>query len=66
MNKSGTEVRHQTTLTAGSVGGLHVLPDGRIIGRDQAAAWVLWNIGQRILGEEQARTYSSETEARAA
>jgi putative transposase len=45
---------------------IHVLPDGREIGRDQAAAWVLWNIGQRILGEEQARTYSSETEARAA
>ena len=44
----------------------HVLPDGRVIGRDQAAAWVLWNIGQRILGEEQARTNSSETVARAA
>lgn len=45
---------------------IHVLPDGRIIGRDQAAAWVLWNIGQRILGEERARTCLSETEARAA
>ena len=31
---------------------VHVLPDGRAIGRDQAAAWVLWNIGQRILGAE--------------
>ena len=44
----------------------HVLPDGRVIGRDQAAAWVLWNIGRRVLGEEQARTCSSETVARAA
>jgi len=44
----------------------HVLPDGRVIGRDQAAAWVLWNIGQRILGEEQARSQGTETVARAA
>ena len=44
----------------------HVLPDGRVIGRDQAAAWVLWNIGQRQLGEEQARSTTTETTARAA
>jgi len=37
-----------------------------VIGRDQATAWVLWRIGQRLLGEEQARTYSSETVARTA
>ncbi len=42
----------------------HVLPDGRIIGRDQAAAWVLWNIGQRILGEEQAQASRLETAAK--
>jgi hypothetical protein len=30
----------------------HVLPDGRVIKRDQAAAWVLWNIGQQVLGQE--------------
>jgi putative transposase len=30
----------------------HVLPEGRAIGRDQAAAWVLWTIGQRIWGED--------------
>ena len=44
----------------------HTLPDGRVIGRDQAAAWELWNIGQRILGEEQARSLGTETAARAA
>lgn len=44
----------------------HVLSDGRIISRDQASAWVLWNIGQRILGEEQARSRQTETVARAA
>ena len=44
----------------------HALPDGRVIGRDQAAAWVLWNIGQHILGEEQARSTATETVARAA
>lgn len=44
----------------------HVLPDGTVIGRDQAAAWVLWNIGQRILGEEQARVATLETDVRAA
>jgi putative transposase len=43
---------------------VHGLPDGREIGRDQAAAWVLWTIGQRILGEERARTCLFETEAR--
>lgn len=26
----------------------HILPDGCIISRDQAAAWVLWNIGQEL------------------
>jgi putative transposase len=26
----------------------HTLPDGRVITRDQAAAWVLWNIGQEL------------------
>ena len=30
----------------------HVLPDGTIIGRDQAAAWVLWQLGQDILRSE--------------
>ena len=67
----------QTDPVDGSVGKkvlsnrIHVLPDGQKIGRDQAAAWVLWNIGQRIyigqriLGEEQARTYSSETKTEA-
>lgn len=45
---------------------VHVLPDGKVIGRDQAAAWVLWNIGQHILGEEQALASSSETMSRAA
>lgn len=44
----------------------HTLPDRRVIGRDQASAWVLWNIGQRILGEEQARSTETETVARAA
>jgi putative transposase len=44
----------------------HVLPDGRVLGRDQASAWVLWPIGQRLLGEEQARSRGTETAARAA
>jgi len=44
----------------------HALPDGRVTGRDQAAAWVLWNIGQRSLGEEQPRSTATETVARAA
>lgn len=39
----------------------HTLPDGRVIGRDQAAAWVLWNIGQKIMGEERARASAPET-----
>ena len=26
----------------------HTLPDGRVITRDQASAWVLWNIGQEL------------------
>ncbi|MGY2049127.1 hypothetical protein [Methylobacterium sp. JK268] len=26
----------------------HTLPDGRVISRDQASAWVLWNIGQEL------------------
>ncbi|WP_158020933.1 zinc ribbon domain-containing protein [Methylorubrum extorquens] len=26
----------------------HVLPGGRVITRDQASAWVLWNIGQEL------------------
>jgi len=26
----------------------HTLPDGTVITRDQAAAWVLWNIGQEL------------------
>ena len=43
----------------------HVLPDGRVIGRNQAAAWVLWNIGQRKLGEEQARSTATKTVASA-
>lgn len=44
----------------------HVLPDGTRITRDQAAAWVLWNVGQRILGQELARSSNTETVARAA
>jgi len=45
---------------------VHVLPDGRTIGRDQAAAWVLWNIGQSILGQELPPPAGEETPARAA
>jgi putative transposase len=50
---------------------IHVLPDGREIGRDQASAWVLWNIGRHILASERGspvRAGSSRTEtvARAA
>jgi putative transposase len=44
----------------------HVLPDRQVIGRDQASAWVLWNIGQCILGQERARAETLETNARAA
>jgi putative transposase len=38
-----------------------ILQDRQRIGRDQAAARMLWNIGQHILGGERARTRSSET-----
>jgi putative transposase len=44
----------------------HVLPDGRVIGRDEASAWVLWSIGQRVLGQELTRAETLETAARAA
>jgi putative transposase len=44
----------------------HVLPDERVIGRNQAVPWVLWNIGQRMLGEEQVRPRATETVASAA
>jgi putative transposase len=39
----------------------HTLPDGRVITRDQASAWVLWNIGQEL-----AVGASPETSSRAA
>ena len=39
----------------------HILPDGRVIARDHAAAWVLWNIGQEL-----AAGASPETALRAA
>jgi putative transposase len=44
----------------------HVLPDGTIIGRDQAAAWVLWQLGQDILRSERPAEITLETVARAA
>lgn len=44
----------------------HVLPDGTIIGRDQAAAWVLWQLGQDILRSERSAEVTPETVARAA
>lgn len=44
----------------------HTLPDGTVIGRDEAAAWVLWNIGQQILGEERAGVETPETARQAA
>lgn len=44
----------------------HTLPDGTVIGRDEAAAWVLWNIGQHILGEERAGVETPETARQAA
>ena len=44
----------------------HTLPDRRVIGRDEAAAWNLWNIGKTIKGEELARSHQIETAARAA
>lgn len=45
---------------------VHTLPDGTVIGRDQAAAWVLWSIGQQILGKERTRVATLETASRAA
>lgn len=44
----------------------HTLPDGTVITRDQAAAWVLWNIGQTIIGREPTAAETPETPARAA
>ena len=44
----------------------HVLPDGRTIGRDEAAALVLLGIGLRIKGREPAWVARPETPARAA
>jgi putative transposase len=44
----------------------HVLPDGTVIGRDQAAAWVLWQLGQDILRSERSAEATPETVARAA
>jgi putative transposase len=44
----------------------HVLADGTIIGRDQAAAWVLWQLGQDILRSERSAEVTPETVARAA
>jgi putative transposase len=40
---------------------IHTLPDGRVVTRDQASAWVLWNIGQEL-----AVGASPETSSRAA
>ena len=34
----------------------HVLPDGRVITRDQASAWVLWNIGQELSAADRPET----------
>lgn len=34
----------------------HALPDGRVISRDQASAWVLWNIGQELAAAEMPET----------
>lgn len=44
----------------------HVLSDGTVIGRDQAAAWVLWNIGQSVLRSERSAEVTPETAPRAA
>jgi putative transposase len=44
----------------------HGLPDGTVIGRDQAAAWVLWRLGQDILRSERSAAATPETVARAA
>ena len=43
----------------------HVLPDGRVIGRDEAAALVLLGIGLRLKGREPAWAARPETPARA-
>jgi putative transposase len=40
---------------------VHVLPDGTVIGRDQAAAWVLWQIGENTLRSERAAAERLET-----
>jgi putative transposase len=34
----------------------HTLPDGRVISRDQASAWVLWNIGRELAEAEMPET----------
>jgi len=34
----------------------HTLPDGRVINRDQASAWVMWNIGQELAVAEMPET----------
>ena len=34
----------------------HTLPDGRVISRDQASAWVLWNIGRELAATEMPET----------
>ena len=44
----------------------HVLPDGRVVGRDEAAALVLLGIGVRLKGREPAWVARPETPARAA
>jgi putative transposase len=36
----------------------HVLPDGRVITRDQASAWVLWTIGQELAAADRPVTSS--------
>jgi putative transposase len=36
----------------------HVLPDGRVITRDQASAWVLWTIGQELAAADRPETSS--------
>jgi putative transposase len=35
-----------------------VLPDGRVITRDQASAWVLWTIGQELAAADRPVTSS--------
>jgi len=41
----------------------HTLPDGRVISRDQASAWVLWNIGQELAAGESPETALSAAQA---